>query len=363
MIDFITTNPDDLLKEAVARYEAVSGETLYPGDEHYLFLSQMLQLIIACKGDINSAANQNLLRYCTGDILNEYGSQYDVTRMEAQSASAFMKFTLPAALEFDVTVPAGTRVTPDGQLVFYLQANVIITAGQTSAQGTILAESPGAAYNGFLPGQIQSIIDPVDYIGSAFNVTVSSGGADQEDDDSFRERIRLSWEAISTAGSKDSYEYWAKTASPDIVDAEAVKTSPGEVTMYILMSGAATPTQTILDAVSAACSAEKRRPLTDNVVVAAAQVKSYDVNLTYYVSNSRSTEVSSIQTAVNKAVNEFVIAQKRQLGGNLNPDSLRSTLLTAGAYRIDMTSPTYTELQPQEVAVSGNISLVYGGLL
>jgi phage-related baseplate assembly protein len=363
MIDFITINPDDLLKEAVARYEAVSGETLYPGDEHYLFLSQMLQLIVACKGDINSAANQNLLRYCTEDILNEYGSQYDVIRMAAKSASASMKFMLPAALGFDVTILSGTRVTPDGRLVFYLQADVIIAAGQISAQGTILAENPGAAYNGFLPGQIQSIIDPVDYIGSASNVTVSSGGADQEDDDSFRERIRLSWEAISTAGSKDSYEYWAKTASSDIVDAEAVRTSPGEVTIYILMSGASAPAQTILDAVIAACSAEKHRPLTDKVVAAAAQVKAYDVNLTYYVSNSRSTEVLLIQSAVNKAVNDFVTVQKRQLGGNLNPDSLRSALLMAGAYRIDMTSPTYTELQPQEVAVANTISVVYGGLL
>ncbi len=363
MIQFIGTDPQRLLNDAVARYEEVSGETLYPGDEHYLFLSQMLQLIVACKEDINSAANQNLLRYCTGEVLDEYGSQYDVTRMAAQSASASMKFTLPAALGFDVTVPAGTRVTPDGQLVFYLQTDVIITAGQTSAQGNILAESPGAAYNGFLPGQIQSIIDPVDYIGSASNATVSSGGADQEDDDSFREQIRLSWEAISTAGSTDSYEYWAKTASTDIADAKAVKTSPGEVTIYILMIGAAAPAQKILDAVIAACSAEKHRPLTDKVVTAAAQVKAYAVNLTYYVSNSRSTEVPLIQTAVNKAVNDFMTVQKQRLGGNLNPDSLRSALLVAGAYRIDMTSPTFTELQPQEVAVANTVSAVYGGLL
>lgn len=363
MIEFVKYDPEDLLNQAVARYEAVSGETLYPGDEHYMFLSQMVQMIVACKADINSSANQNLLQYCTGTILNGYGEQYDVTRIAAQTASAAIKFTVSAALGFNVTVPANTRVTPDGQLVFYLQSAVVIPAGQTSAEGNIFAEQAGAVYNGFLPGQIQSLIDPVDYIATVSNTTASAGGADEEDDDSYRERIRQSWEAISTAGSKESYEYWAKTASQDIADAEAVRTNPGEVTVYILMNGAAVPTQAILDDVSAVCSAEKHRPLTDNVFISAAQEKSYDINFTYYISKNRSTEVSAIQRAVNQAVSDFIAAQKKQLGGNLNPDDLRKVLLAAGVYRADITAPVYTALGSKEVAVAGSQTVAYGGVL
>ena len=363
MIDFITTDPEKLLNEAVARYEAFSGETLYPGDEHYQFISQMLQLLVACSESINTAANQNLLRFCTGSILDEYGNQYDVARNPAQTAYATMQFFLPAALEFSVIVPEHTRVTPDGQLVFYLQNEVVIPAGQISAQGMILAENPGEIYNGFLPGQIQSLVDPVDYISSASNVTASAGGSDIEDDESFRKRIRLSWEAISTAGSKESYEYWAKTASSDIADTKAVRTAPGEVTVYVLMNSAAAPSQNVLDAVIAACSAEKRRPLTDKVMAAAAQNKQYDINLTYYISKARSTEEVSIKAAVNTAVNKFIADRKEQLGENLNPDDLRDALLSAGAYRMDLTAPVFTTLQPQEVAIANNLTISYGGLL
>lgn len=363
MIEFLETNPNDLLQEAVARYEAVSGETLYPGDEHYMFLSQMLQLIVACREDINSTANQNLLKYCTGNILGEYGSQYDVTRLAATTASASIQFSISSALGFDVTVPSGTRITPDGQLIFHLQADVIISAGQTGMQGIILAEASGSVYNGFVAGQIQNIVDPVDYVSSAANITTSAGGADEEDDDAFRERIRQSWEAISTAGSKESYEYWAKTASLDIVDAEAVKTAAGEVSVYILMNGASAPSQDVLTAVGVACGAEKHRPLTDKVTVAAAQNKTYDVTLTYYIRNERSTEESSIKTAVEKAVSSFAASQKKKLGGNLNPDDLRNALLGAGAYRIDITSPVFTKLQDYEVAISAAVSVNYGGLL
>lgn len=363
MIQFVDTNPQRILDDAVARYEAVSGETLYPGDEHYQFLAQMLELIVACKEDINRAANQNLLRYCSDAVLNEYGEQYGISRLPAQSAGAVMKFRLPVALDFDVIVPAGTRVTPDGRLVFALQADAVIPAGQTDVQGIVQAEAPGGKYNGFLPGQIQSIIDPVDYIGSAVNVTASTGGADAESDTEYRERIRLSWEAISTAGAKDSYEYWAKTASLDIADAEAVKTAPGEVTVYLLMNDAAEPTQNLLDVVAGVCGEEKHRPLTDKVTIAPAQVKKYDITLTYYISSVRATEVTAIQAAVSQAVSGFVTAQKNHLGGNLNPDSLRSVLLTAGAYRVDLTAPLYTELQPQEVAVAGTVAVTYGGFL
>lgn len=364
MIEIVPVDPQALLNDAISRYEDVSGETLYPGDEHYQFLAQMIELVVACKGDINSSANANLLRYAPSDVLDEYGDEYDVPRLPAKTASATMQFSLPAALAFDVTVPAGTRVTPDGQLVFALEAGVVIPAGQTSAEGIILAAEAGAKYNGFAPGQIQNLVDPVDYIGSVINTTQTAGGSDEESDDGYRERIRMSWEVISTAGSEESYEYWAKSVSTDIVAAKAVKTSAGVVTVYILMDGATEPSQDVLDDVAAVCSAEKHRPLTDDVMISAAEQVSYDVNLTYYISRSRATEVQTIQAAVGSAISDFAAAQKKQLGGNLNPDDLRKALLAAGAYRIDITSPVYTALQPQQVAVaSATNTIAYGGLL
>ena len=42
---------------------------------------------------------------------------------------------------------------------------------------------------------------------------------------------------------------------------------------------------------------------------------------------------------------------------------LRRAILRAGGYRIDIAEPVFTELQPQEVAVPGTISIAYGGLL
>lgn len=363
MIEFVSFDAETELKNAVARYEASSGETLYPGDEHYMFLAQMVELFSAAFGAINSAANQNLLSGATGDVLDKYGDENETERIAAQKASVTMQFSVSAALTFDVTVPAGTRVTPDGTMIFALSADVVIAAGETSAQGTAVAEEAGADYNGFLPGQINSMIDLVEYVGAAENVTTSAGGSDEEDDNSYREQIRLSREAISTAGSKESYEYWAKTASADIVDAKAVKTGDGQVTVYLLMSGAAGPTQEVLDKAAAACTPKKRRPITDSVTVSGAETVAYDITLTYYISSARSTEESTIKAAVEQAVTDFAAAQTQQLGGNLNPDDLRNALLAAGAYRIDLTAPAFTVLENSQVAVAGTQTITYGGLL
>ena len=363
MISFLTTDPKQLLAEAVSRYEGYSGESLMPGDEHYIFLAQQVELVVAAREEINRIANQNLLRYAEGEILDAYGEQFDVERRPASHATVTLEFRLMAALSFDVQIPRGARVTPDGKLNFIVQDGAVIPAGDTAARADAVAEEAGALYNGFLPNQIRSIVDPIEYVDSVTNVTASAGGADVQDDDSYREQIRLSWEAISTCGCKEGYEYWARTAPWDIVDVEAVSNANSEITIYVLMEDASTPSQKVLDDVLAATSADKRRPLTDKVTAQAAVTKAYHVRLTYYIDQNDATDEAKIKKAVESAVSDYVATQKRSLGGNLNPDMLRRAILRAGGYRIDITEPVFTELQPQEVAVPGTISITYGGLL
>lgn len=363
MISFLKTDARQLLAEAVSRYEEYSGESLMPGDEHYIFLAQQVQLVVAAREEINRIANQNLLRYAEAEILDAYGEQFDVARQPAKCASVTLEFRLMAALGFDVAIPAGTRATPDGKINFVVLENATITAGETTVRVDAVAETAGEAYNGFLPDQIRSIVDPVEYIDSVTNVTTSAGGADIQDDDSYREQIRLSWEAISTCGCKEGYEYWARTAAGGIVDVEAVSNADSEITIYILLENAETPSQELLAAVLAATSAEKRRPLTDKVSVMAAEAKTYNISLEYYIDHNDATDEAKIKAAVETAVENFISTQKRSLGGNLNPDTLRRDILRAGGYRIDIAEPAFTELQPQEVAVPGTIAITYGGLL
>ncbi|AYO30262.1 baseplate J/gp47 family protein [Biomaibacter acetigenes] len=327
---------------------------------------QILPLIVGLKNDINESAKQNLLRYATGDKLDVIGEFYNTARLQAQKARVTLRFTLSAIQPTNITIPAGTRATPDGQLYFATIQELTIPAGQT--QGDVIAEATegGEKYNGFAPGQIKTIVDPVPYVASVANIDTSSGGSDTEDDDHYRDRIRQAPESYSTAGPEGAYIYWAKTADANIIDVSVSSPSAGTVKVVPLLKDGEIPSQAILDKVTAIVSSKDKRPLTDNVQVAAPTTVSYDITLTYYIALERQTEETIIRNAIEGtggAIDQYKLWQAGKLGRAINPDYLRQLMLNAGAFRIDITSPVYTEINLDQVAKAGTVTIAYGGLI
>lgn len=362
MIDFVEVNPRSIIETMLADFEKSYGEPLMPGDERYLFLQQLAQVVVATKALINSTASANLLRYGAGTVLDEYGLQYDVARLQAQKARTTMRFTLSSVMAYDTMIPKGTRITPDGQLNFLTDRDCQIALGQTTAEVTTTAEQQGIAYNGFIAGQIKHIVDPIPYISSAQNIDASSGGSDTETDDSYRDRIMTSWTKTSTAGSIEGYEYYARATSADIADVSITSPSGGRVNIYVLTKSGQ-PSQTLLKDIWNNVSSDKRRPLTDLVEVLPASKKQYDISLIYYISRADAASESELKKAVEQAAAEFTALQSKNLGGSLNPDTLRSMIFRAGGYKIDIMAPEFAVLASHEYAVADKVSVSYGGLL
>lgn len=266
-INFVEVDAGKIEREMISDFETALKTTLYPGDERRIFLQQETPIIVGLKNSINDAARQNLLRYARGPQLDALGERYDTPRLPAQKAVVTLEWTLSSAQPNPVTIAKGKRATPDGQFFFATVEDLVIPAGNLS--GTVKAEATvaGANHNGFVPGQISTIVDPTPFVASVANIDTSSGGADEEPDDDgvniwsgYRERIRLAPTKVSTAGPEDAYKYWAKTASQDIVDVAVLSPDPGEIKIIVLMKNGESPSQPILDAVMAACSDKKRRP-------------------------------------------------------------------------------------------------------
>lgn len=153
MIDFFTIDPQAALADAVGRYEAATGEPLLPGDERYLFLTFVVSLILAAEAQTNVVANKNLLRYMDGEILDEYGAQYGVERLPAQYASATVEWSMALPLAYPVTIPSGTRVTPDGEHVFVLLERSPSRPGRPRGRAFAGRTSRAAATTGFCPAR------------------------------------------------------------------------------------------------------------------------------------------------------------------------------------------------------------------
>ncbi len=362
-IKFVSTDPAEVESRIISTYEEITGRKLYPGNPERLFLETLAYIISYQNFLIDYAAKMNLLAYAKGEFLDHIGALLGVSRLPAQPARTTLRFEISEPLSFPVVIPKGTRATPDGKLYFATIEEARIEPGETFVEVSAECQTPGAIGNGFLLGQINRLVDPVPYIVSVENTTVSLGGIDTENDDHFRERIRLAPESFSNAGSRGAYEFWAKSAHPDIMDVSVWSPAPGEVHICVLMKDGKIPSQEILDLVFQKLSSEKTRPLTDQVSVQAPEVVSYDIVLTYWVYREYETLVSQIHEAVESAVQAYVKWQKTKLGRDITPSVLVDYVQSIeGVKRVEVSSPAYQSLEPWQIAQEGSISITYGGL-
>lgn len=361
-ITFTEQNAEDIESNIITVYEALTDRTLAPGDPIRLYLESVAAIIIQQRILIDYAAKQNLLAYAEGDYLDHIGALVGTTRLESQAAITTVRFTLSVAQDEAVIIPAGTRSTPGNQIFFESISNTTIPAGTTTADISMQCMTAGTDGNGFLPGQINLLVDPLPWVQSVANTTESNGGIDMETDDNFRDRIRQAPEQFSSAGPTGAYEYWAKTTSQDIVDVSVRSPAACQVEIRPLMTGGALPTQDILDAVLATCSADTIRPLTDQVLVLAPEKVPFNIDLDYYIEESNATLVMSIQQAIAQAVSEYVDWQTTKLGRDINPDELTMRIKNAGAKRVAIRSPVYTVIESYQVSAIGSQVVAFRGL-
>lgn len=361
-IHFVDTDTNTVVNALIQSYEAFTGRTLYPADPARLFILWVADIIIQERVNIDFSARQNVPRYAEGEYLDSLAELFkDAYRLEPEKAKTTLRFTLSIPLEVATIVPAGTRVTVDGEIIFQTLQALTIPAGDLFGDVEAECQTAGEIGNGFVPGQITQLIDIFPYFGSVENVSESDGGADEESDTAFYERMRESVETFSTAGPLGAYEYYAKSASALIVDVKATSPEPGEVDVRVLLSGGQLPGEEILKEVLDILNADKVRPLTDHVTVAAPETVPYDIDFTYWTQEGGAIGDDKVAENIAAAVRTFKEWQGAKMGRDVNPSYLISLLMQAGAKRVKVRSPVDTVVPDNAVAVIGETAVVNGG--
>jgi len=366
-LDFITTDSAEVYDTIISGLENGVAEPLYPGDERRIFGEALVPLIVAVYNAVNDAARQKMLRYARGKVLDALGERAGVERQDVVPATTTLSFSLSAAIGENIIIPAGTRATGDNTRYFATDMTVVLAAGSTSVTVAATSVGGGTEYNNIAIGLINTIVDLIPYVDAVTNTTVTSGGSDEESDDSLRERIRLAPSQTSTAGPINAYKYWAKSADPTISDVNVSSPSAGTVKIVPILYGGIIPDAAILAKVLAACSASDVRPLTDNVTVEAPTTVSYDIELKYYTTAAEESQCIDTIEGSGGAIDQFVLWQDSALGRSINPDKLRALILApswadglTAATRVDVIKPVFTELDPTVVAKhSGTLTVTH----
>lgn len=366
---FVNAGTETIEAELSAMYTALTGRVPQPASPEKLFIQWVTSALVQAYTRINIAGNQNIPSRATGKNLDALGELYFASeRPQAQPATVTMRFTISEAQSSVVTIPAGTRVsTSSGSLVFVSEEEVSISIGATTADVRCVCQTSGTAGNGIAAGSIVTCVDPFPYYSSCVNLDESAGGADAATDDEYYELMVASEDAYSCAGSRGAYEYFAKSVSTEIGDVLVNSPDAGEVAIYVLMKDGTPAGSEIKSAVLAACSEDETRPLTDHVTVEDPDPVTFNVELTYYVSQDSASGMAAVTAAVNNAVNEYIKWQTSRIGRDINPSKLIQMVVEAGAKRVVVTSPAYTHLEDggtsdtPELAVLGTKTVTNGG--
>lgn len=159
-----------------------------------------------------------------------------------------------------------------------------------------------------------------------------------ENDDDYRYRIQLSFDAYTTAGSTESYIFHGRSADGDVKDINPISLVPGVVTVYVLSrTGDGTASEELIAKVDAALNKEKIRPMTDQVTVQSAAILNYTVDAELALFQGPDQTV--VKAAALNALAEYTDAQ-RKIGYDITLDGIYKALRQTGVQKVNLTNPT-----------------------
>lgn len=327
---FIERDVQKILDEMVADYESRTGKTLQPAQPEMLLINTYAYREALVRQGIQDAAIQNLVNFSSAPVLDELGVLLGVTRLAPVAAKCTLRFTLVGG-HGSVVIPEGTRVSSaDGLAVFVTTYDQPVGVGVNTVDIEAECLTVGTIGNGYIAGNVATIMDPLAFVSSVANLATTAGGAAEESDDGLRERIKLAPGSFSNAGSRAAYKYHARSAHPSIIDVAVVKTAPGEVSVYPLVEGGVTTPPVVLDAVETALNDERVRPLTDLVIVESPTPVNYDLRVDLVIYDT--ADPSDVETKVEALLETFAREKRLRMGRDIVESQFIGVCMIEGVY-------------------------------
>lgn len=187
---FVPTDPEEVVTELIALYEAIFETTVQPASPERLFIQYIAAAFIQERVQSNYTGNQNIPNRAEGKNLDALAElTYSKERPAAKAATCTMRFSISEAQKSAVLIPAGT-------LIWETLEDNYIPIGETHIDvERVTCQTAGTAGNGYTPGQINKLVDVYDFYTSCKNITTSAGGSNAPSDDEYYELMRSSMDA------------------------------------------------------------------------------------------------------------------------------------------------------------------------
>lgn len=347
-----------------SRYEEITGEKLElsDADPEKLKLDAVGQILYQIMAYIDFIGKQNLIKYSTGAFLDNLCANLQVIRKPGKAATVTIRFNLSVAQESIYIIPEGTRCATEDDIFFQTLQEAEINAGETYADVECICTTPGEEGNGYSAGQINTLVDLLPYIQSVCNVTISSGGEDEESDESLAERFFYAPSAFSGWGGETYYVRHLREFSADIGDIKASSPEPCYVNISFIMRDGSIPDADIVMSAQKYLKDNCRRELGDIITVKQPDTQNFDIELEYFINESNRKNASKIREDVETAVAKYKIWQTEKFGRDINPAQLFYNVMKAGAKRLNIISPEFKVVEELKIPCCASIKITYGGI-
>ena len=359
-ITYMNADPEELWEVIAGAYYEAGGDIPYPGDEKEMLLRVLQAVCLSQAGRVEYAIRRNRLLYAEGDDLDVIGADAHCERVQARRATGRVQIRTRATGE-TTTIAAGARLTADGMAYFETAEEIAVNGYAQTVYADIACTQTGETGNGLMAGTQMQFVETIDAVESVIVYEETAGGSEREDDETYRERIRVYGQSNVTTGPSERYEAVAKSVSSKIQDAKAIRNGAGMVLVTILTDDG-TLEISLMQALYSALNDRTVRPLTDNVGIANASKKTYVLNVSYTAPDDAPGDLS---VKIAQAAETYRQWQGEKLGRAFDPDYLVALLYQAGATRISFAEgsafegmdPVYTKIHPYEYC-EGTVKLI-----
>ncbi|MGD9663289.1 MAG: baseplate J/gp47 family protein [Porticoccaceae bacterium] len=222
-----------------------------------------------------------------GQYLDLRAAEHGLTRKPAVKATGQVVFTGTPG----VVIPTGTQVSTEGSeaapAVFFVTTKDVTIGVNGTVTADIEAVEAGASGN-VAAGAITLLAQPLQGVSAVNNPMPTSGGLDEESDESLLQRLLLQVQYPPGTGTKYDYERWAKEV-PGVGEAKCIPLWNGPGTVKVIITDTTgTPAgpeliQQVQNYIAQTPGqGEGKAPIGASVTVEAPEIVTVDVSVTLF---------------------------------------------------------------------------------
>ncbi len=246
---------------------------------------------------------QMFLTTATGEYIDYHASQRGLIRKSGTKATGTVDFRTSAPAQSSIFIPKGTIVSTAGEdpVLFETSSDTTLLSGQSRVTSNCTALKEGSSGN-IRVNSISVIVTPISGITSVLNTLAFTGGADEENDEEFKQRIE---ESIINVSNGANSAYYRKLAL-SVEGVEGVGIIPknrgvGTVDIFICAKGAVANSALVQKVQSLI---NEYKEINTDVLVKSASVWNFPLSLS--VSVKPGYDFNTVKTNLTANLREFV---------------------------------------------------------